>query len=407
MVLDVGVCANNGVVIKEILMKPELFDRPGGRVVRAPAGYWAFVPNPLPASFPWTPDLVAALSEADRALGELAGLGRSIPNPHLLIRPFVRREAVLSSRIEGTRASLSDLYAYEAVQLALFEPASDVREVYNYVRALEHGLARLHDLPLSLRLIREIHARLMEGVRGEHQTPGEFRRSQNWIGPAGSGPEDAPYVPPPVQEMHEALDALERFLHTPSLLPPLVRLGLIHYQFEAIHPFLDGNGRIGRLLITLLLCAWDLLPEPLLYLSAYFETWRQDYYDLLLAVSRRGQWEAWLTFFLRGVTIQSRDAVARAQRLQDLREQYRIGLQAARAPARLLRALDLLFAQPVLSVRQMGIALEVNYSTAQRYIQQLAEAGLLQEVTGQARNRVYRSEAILRAIDEPLPNEKE
>ena len=190
---------------------------------------------------------MSALSEADRALGELAGLGRSLPNPHLLIRPFVRREAVLSSRIEGTRASLSDLYAYEAVQLALFDSSSDVPEVYNYVQALEYGLERLRDLPLSLRLIREIHARLMEGVRGEHQTPGEFRHSQNWIGPPGSTPNDAPFVPPPVPEMQETLDAFERFLHTSSPLPPLVRLGLIHYQFEAIHPFLDGNGRIGRL----------------------------------------------------------------------------------------------------------------------------------------------------------------
>ena len=223
-------------------MQPELFrDSPSGRAVRTPAGYWAFVPNPLPPAFSWTPTLVAALSEADRALGELAGLGRALPNPHLLIRPFVRREAVLSSRIEGTQASLSDLYAYEAVQLALFEPTPDVREVYNYVRALEYGLDRLRDLPLSLRLIREIHARLMEGVRGERQTPGEFRRSQNWIGPAGSTPESAPFVPPPVLEMQDALDSFEHFLHSASVLPRLVSLGFIHYQFEAIHPFLDGN----------------------------------------------------------------------------------------------------------------------------------------------------------------------
>jgi Fic family protein len=296
------------------------------------------------------------------------------------------------------------LYAYEAVQLALFEPGSDVPEVFNYVRALEYGLARLHELPLSLRLIREVHARLTEGVRGEHQTPGEFRRSQNWIGPVGSTPENAPYVPPPVDEMHEALSTLERFLHTPSVIPPLVRLGLIHYQFEAIHPFLDGNGRIGRLLVTLLSCAWDLLPEPLLYLSAYFEAQRQNYYDLLLAVSQRGEWEDWLTFFLNGVTAQSRDAVARAGRLQDLREQYRARLQAVRAPARLLQALDLLFDQPVLSVRQVETTLKLNYTTAQRYVQQLVEVGLLQEVTGQARNRVYRAEAVLRAIDEPLSN---
>lgn len=375
---------------------------PAGHVVRARGGYWAFMPNPLPPPLTWAPELVATLSEADRALGELAGLGRSLPNPHLLIRPFVRREAVLSSRIEGTQASLSDLYAYEAVQLALFEGPPDVREVYNYVRALEYGLERLQDLPLSLRLIREIHARLMEGARGEHQTPGEFRRSQNWIGPPGCTLNDAPFVPPPVPEMHEALDAFEKFLHTPSSLPPLVRLGLIHYQFEAIHPFLDGNGRIGRLLITLLLCAWDLLPEPLLYLSAYFEAHRQRYYDLLLAVSQQGAWEEWLTFFLRGVAVQARDAVIRARRLQDLRERYREQFQTARAAARLLQVVDLLFAQPVLTIGRVAEALGVSFPAARQYVSQLEQVGLLHEITGQARNRVYQADEVLRTIEEPL-----
>ena len=290
---------------------------PAGRVVHAAGEYWAFVPNPLPPKLAWTSELVVTLSEADRALGELAGLGRSLPNPHLLIRPFVRREAVLSSRIEGTQSTLFDLYAYEAVQLSMFKPPPDVREVYNYVRALEHGMARLPTLPLSLRLIREIHAHLMEGVRGEHQTPGEFRRSQNWIGPPGCTLTDARFVPPPVPEMQESLHALETFLHASPTLPPLMRLGLIHYQFEAIHPFLDGNGRVGRLLITLLLCAWDLLSEPLLYLSAYFDAHRQDYYDLLLRVSQHGAWEDWLTFFLRGIATQAQDSVARAGRLQE------------------------------------------------------------------------------------------
>ena len=384
-------------------MNPEAFrNSPAGRVFRAPGGYWAFAPNPLPPELPWTVELVTSLSEADRALGELAGLGRSLPNPHLLIRPFVRREAVLSSRIEGTQASLSDLYAFEAVQLALFEPASDVHEVYNYVRALEYGLERLQELPLSLRLIREIHGRLMESVRGEHQTPGEFRRGQNWIGPPGSTPKDAPFVPPPVPEMQESLHAFEGFLHTSSALPPLVRLGLIHYQFEVIHPFLDGNGRIGRLLITLLLCAWNLLTEPLLYLSAYFEAHRQTYYDLLLAVGQEGSWEEWLTFFLRGVAVQSRDAVTRSERLLDLREQTREQLQKARAAARLLQVVDLLFAQPVLTVRQVEAALDVNFSTAQRYVNQLEEAGVLREITGQARNRVYRADKVLHTIEEPL-----
>jgi len=389
-------------------MDPESFRlSPAGRLVRSPSGYWAFVPNPLPPEIPWTVELIALLSEADRELGELAGLGRLLPNPHLLIRPFVRREAVLSSRIEGTQASLSDLYAYEAGQLALFEATSDVREVYNYVRALEYGLERLQDLPLSLRLIREMHALLLEGVRGEHLTPGEFRRSQNWIGPAGCTLEEAPFVPPPVAEMQEALDAFEKFLHQPLSLPPLVRLGLIHYQFEAIHPFLDGNGRIGRLLITLLLCAWGLLPQPLLYLSAYFEAHRQAYYDLLLAVSQKGAWKEWLTFFLRGVKEQARDAVSRARRLQILREKYRERLQTARAAARLLQVVDFLFAQPVFTVKRVGDTLGVDFSAAQRYVSHLEEEGLVEEITGQARNRIYRASELLKAIEAPISEEEE
>ena len=219
-----------------------------GKVVRQPQGYWTFLPAPLPPALSFSPALVSALSVADQALGELRGLGGGLANPHLLIRPLARREAVLSSRIEGTRASLDDLLAYEAKGLSFLQTDSDVHEVHNYVRALEYGLERINTLPISLRLIRELHARLMEGVRGDIWTPGEFRRSQNWIGPVGSTLETAPYVPPPADDMLAALGDLENFIHTLSDLPPLVRLGLIHYQFEAIHLFLDGNGRVGRLL---------------------------------------------------------------------------------------------------------------------------------------------------------------
>jgi Fic family protein len=379
-------------------------------------GYWAFAPNPLPPPIEWTPDLVSTLSDADRALGELAGLGRSLPNPHLLIRPFVHWEAVLSSRIEGTRASLSDLYAYEAAQPVRdhqnpsdsnglptsAEIPTDVREVANYVRALEYGLERMATLPLSLRLIREMHGHLMPGVRGEGQAPGEFRTSQNWIGPPGCTLERATYVPPPPGEMTEALNTLDQFLHAPSQLPPLLRLGLIHYQFESIHPFLDGNGRSGRLLVTLLLCAWDLLPAPLLYLSAFFEAQRAEYYDCLLEVSRTGAWERWLVFFLRGVAEQARDAVGRARRLQALRERYRGELQSRRMAARLLQLVDLLFAQPVVTARQVEAALGVDFPTALRYVNQLVEARVLRETTGKARKRVYRADEILQAIEAPL-----
>lgn len=376
-------------------------DSPSGRVLWVSSGgYWAFVPHPLPPTLSWTEELVRALSEADRALGELAGLGKSLLNPHLLIRPFVRREAVLSSRIEGTQASLADVYAFEAALAPAAGSPPDVQEVVNYVAALELGLQRLATLPLSLRLIRELHARLMQGVRGDFQTPGEFRRSQNWIGPPGALLRDATFVPPPVSELMDALGALEHYLHASDALPPLVRLGLIHYQFEAIHPFLDGNGRVGRLLITLLLCAWDLLPQPLLYLSAYFEQNRQTYYELLLAVSQRAAWEAWLAFFLRGVASQARNAVQRAGHLQALRESYRTQLQAVR-PARLLQAVDLLFVQPILTTRQVEAALALDFATAQRYVDQLVAAGLLREITGKARNRIYRADEVLAALEAP------
>lgn len=378
-----------------------------GWVRRATTGYHYFVPQPLPPDLSLPPDLIVALSEADRALGQLAGLGRSLVNPHLLMLPFSRREAVLSSRIEGTQASLSDLYAYEAVQLAMFESPSDVREVFNYVQALEYGLERLETLPLSLRLIREIHAKLMAGVRGETQTPGEFRRSPNWIGPAGSSLTTATYVPPAPDELPAALDAFEKYLHADPDWPPLIRLGLIHYQFEAIHPFLDGNGRIGRLLITLLLVSWGLLPRPLLYLSAYIEANRQRYYDLLLAVSQRGEWLAWLHFFLEGVASQALDAVTRAERLHSLRESYRRQLQQERASAKLLQAIDLLFVRPVVTVQHLETELQVSFATAGKYVSRLTAQGILREITGQARNRVFLAEAILQAIDDPLTPDAE
>lgn len=373
-----------------------------GSLIRSPSGYWAFVPHPLPPKFEWSNPLAGALSDADRALGALSGLSHALPNPHLLVRPFVRREAVLSSRIEGTQASLTDLYAFEAKQTAPLDAPPDVREVYNYVTALEYGLKRLDTLPMSLRLIRELHAHLMKGVRGEQMTPGEFRRSPNWIGPVGSTLETAVYVPPPPSEMDQALGEFEKFLHAEHNLPPLVRIALIHYQFEAIHPFLDGNGRVGRLLISLLLGMWELLPEPLLNLSVYIERNRQSYYDHLLAVSQHSAWEKWLLFFLTGVTEQSRDGVLRIQRLQELRERYRARVQATRASARLLQVVELLFEKPLVSVAVVQTALKIHFPNAQGYIQQLVDLGILREITGRERNRVYRADEILQAIEEQL-----
>jgi Fic family protein len=370
-----------------------------GRTLRTSKGYWTFLPNPLPPTINWSAGLINTLGEAERNLGRLASLADSLPSPHILVQPFIRREAVLSSRIEGTHASLVDLYQYESVQLSFLENTSDVREVHNYVRAMDYGLERSKTLPVSLRLIREIHGILMKDVRGEHLTPGEFRRSQNWIGPPGSTIESATLVPPPVDEMHRALDALEKFIHTISDIPQLVRVGLIHYQFEAIHPFLDGNGRMGRLLLILLLIEWRLISQPLLYLSAYFEAHRLEYYDHLLAVSNRGEWENWLLFFLKGVSSQSQDAIIRIERLGQLRTAYRERLRTERAASRLQQTLDVLFERPILNIRQVEAALNVPYRTAQRYIGRLEEIGILREVTGQARNRLYRADEILRALE--------
>ena len=309
----------------------------------------------------------------------------------------------MSSRIEGTQATLEDIYQYEAGQLSFLQPNSDAREVHNYVAALDYGLARLNTLPVSLRLIREVHQQLMEGVRGDMWTPGEFRRSQNWIGPAGSTLQTAPYVPPPVEDMLEALNQLERYIHTPSDISPIVRVGLIHYQFEAIHPFLDGNGRVGRLLIILLLCQWELLPQSLLYLSHYFEKHRGEYYARLLAISQQGKWEEWLAFFLTGVRDQSRDATIRIRALQALRENYYRIFTDQRKSLHLQQLVDFLIGHPILTVGQVQKGLNLrDYKTAQRYIMRLQDASILTEITGKLRNRLFRANEILKTIEEPI-----
>ena len=371
-----------------------------GRVVRTPRGHWAFVPNPLPPPLEWTDSLVSLLSRADRALGELSGLGENLPNPHLLIYPFVRKEAVISSRIEGTQSSLSDLLLFEATKV---EKQRDVREVQNYVKALEYGIKRLEELPLGLRLIRELHGILMEGVRGERATPGEFRRSQNWIGPGNCPVEEATYVPPPVSEMMEALDGLEKFLHGDPELPQLVQLALIHYQFEAIHPFIDGNGRIGRLLVSLFLCQRGILAKPLLYLSAFFERYRQEYYSRLLRVSQRGEWREWLEFFLRAVVEQCHDALARSHRLLDLhRSYYERSLERKLTPAA-RQLMELVFRVPVVNTRSVQASLGLTFAGARKVIEVLERENILEEVTGRKRNRAYAAGEVLRILEEDIP----
>ena len=378
---------------------PDQLRQPHGRLVDCPGGYRAFVPAPPPPPLSWDEALTVSLSSADRAIGRLAGEGRRLPNPHLLIRPFVRKEAVLSSRIEGTRATLGELLAAEAGAPVDRSP-DDLREVGNYVTALEYGLERLETLPVSLRLVRELHEQLMRGVRGDVATPGEFRRSQNWIGPPGCTLNEATYVPPPPEELMPCLDAWERFLHDESL-PPLVHAAVAHAHFEAIHPFLDGNGRVGRLLITLLLVARGVLPSPLLYLSAYFEGTRDAYYAHLLAMTERGEWEEWLAYFLRGVVLQSEDAVRRIERLDDLLADWRQELAGLRSrlPE---RALDLFAENPFWTVGGVAERLEVAFTTAQRGIDRLEDAGIVSRVGEGRRNRVYCAEAILDVLERPL-----
>ena len=370
-----------------------------GKVIRTPQGYAAFIPAPLPPLLVYDDDLVLALSRADAALSELSGLGRHLPNPHLLIAPYVRREAVLSSRIEGTKASLSDLLLDEMENAASVpRKEDDVREVRNYVVALEYGIKRLRDLPLSLRLVRELHARLMKGVRGERATPGEFRRSQNWIGPPGSTPATAPYVPPPPEHMQEALADWERFLREREKLPDLIQCALMHEQFEAIHPFLDGNGRVGRLLITLFLIERGRLSQPLLYLSAYIEAHRQDYYDLLQRARTDGDWIGWLRFFITGVTETAGEAVRHAGRLMDLREKFRARL---RDKPKALALLDQLFINPYMTVARAERILKVSNPTARQAVTLLQKNGMLDEISGRAWGRLYLAKPILRAIENP------
>lgn len=376
---------------------------PSGKLVRATGGYWAFVPGPLPPRIEWDDALVSIMSEADIALGTLSGLGETLPNPHLLIYPFIRREAVLSSRIEGTQSSLSDLLLFEATQV---EKRGDVREVQNYVRAMEYGLKRLNEMPLSLRFIRELHGVLMEGVRGGHATPGEFRRSQNWIGSAGATLNEATYVPPPVMEMQECLGQLEKFLHSETRLPPLIEAALVHYQFETIHPFLDGNGRIGRLLVTLLLCQRNVLSKPMLYLSAFFEQHRKDYYDLLLKVSSSGAWREWIEFFLKAVAVQSEDSVSRSRRLQELQHSYMQLAREQRMSPTAMQLVDLLLMKPVVSTKTVQESLKITYPGAQKAIKALQEVGILTEITGRKRDKAYAANDVLKALDgETSPEE--
>lgn len=362
------------------MVDPSLFVAPErGRVVAVvgPDGpYHAFVPTSLPRQLDLSTDTVAALSRADMALGRLAGAGRLLPNPHLLLTPYVLREAVSSSRIEGTQTSLSEVLTAQAEGDARSE---DVREVQNYVAALERGLERLTALPISKRLTAEIHARLLEGVRGREKTPGQFRRIQNYIGSPDDRVRSATFVPPPPgEEMEQALADWERFHHEDLQMPLLVRCALLHYQFETIHPFLDGNGRLGRLLIVFFLAEQGALPSPLLYLSSYFEQHRSQYADLLQSTRERGTLQEWVRFFLHGVEVQAIDAVERAERLVDLRERYRQDLAGTRSRAS--EVVDRIFVNPFVTAPRVAKELAITNQGAQYLLGQLEAAGIIRPV---------------------------
>ena len=365
-----------------------------GRYIRQPSGYSAFIPAalpPQPALALGGGELPGLLSAADRALGRLDGSVLTLPNPDLFVFMYVRKEAVLSSQIEGTQSSLQDLLAAEAQMFDQNLPR-DVDEVVNYVRAMHHGLGRLAQLPVSVRLIREIHAELMQGVRGGRLQPGELRTSQNWIGPAGSTLNTATFVPPPHHVVPQALGELEHFLHGDDKLPPLVRIALAHVQFETIHPFLDGNGRVGRLLITFLLTERGVLHKPVLYLSHYFRQHRQAYYEHLQAVREGGAWEAWLAFFLRGVVEVAGEAAETARRIQQLREQHRsaITAQLGRAAGNGHKVLESLFDRPIVTVNDVQKTIGTTYAAANSLVSRLVKLGILGEMTGNARNRRFR-----------------
>ena len=381
-------------------MNPQDFteDAPG-ELVRNADGHWAFSPRDLPGPIEYTPDLVADLVDAEHALGRLVGKAADLPDPQIVTRSFVRREAQLSSRIENTYARYAEL-AMADQEAELEERTPSLREVRNNERALTFALTAVREQgrPVSLSLLREMHAMLMVGVRGEEQRPGQFRRVQAYIG-RSHDIRDAAFVPPPHYLVNDAMESLERFIRQPDRTPALLRSAMIHYQFETIHPFADGNGRTGRALILLLLCEEGKLPLPVLNPSLYMEHNRGDYYQGLREVSLKGDWGGWYRYYLRGIENSAKDAMERIEKITGLRAEYQTLLQRTRNSALLLRLVDHLFASPATSVTRAAELLEVDYTTASRHVARLVDAGILEEVTGRARDRVYLAKPVIAAIE--------
>jgi len=362
-----------------------------GKSVTQPAGYKAFIPNPLPPDPPlvYDEELQALLSQADRAVARLDGITTVLPNPDLFIGMYVKKEALLSSQIEGTQASLEGVLEFEA-DLTPQGDMEGVLEVVNYIKAMNYGIQRLKEFPMSLRLIREVHRLLIEGTRGTHRSPGEFRRSQNWIGPPGATLNDAAFIPPPPSLITQSTGDLEKFLYEKDTIPPLVKIALIHAQFETIHPFLDGNGRIGRLLIAFYLVWKEILSKPLLYLSYYLKKYRSDYYGFLEKIRTEGAWEEWIKFFLKGVHVTSAEAAATAREIIGLREKLHEELYS-RSIASIygVKLVDLLFAKPVINVGDVIQGLKVSKETASELVRKFEAAEIITEITGKKRYRKY------------------
>jgi Fic family protein len=360
-------------------------------------GYKAFHPNPLPPEPPLAQDeeLTYLLGKATHAVGRLSGLSAIIPDPDLFVYLYVRKEALLSSQIEGTQCSLEDILNPEVETNSGSIPSPDIEEVSNYVKAMNQGLARLTSLPVSARLIKEIHTMLMRGVRGSGKTPGEFRISQNWIGRPGATLTTAQFVPPPPEEVERLISDLEKFIHSPDRIPPLIKVALIHAQFETIHPFLDGNGRLGRLLITYLLVFWNVLDKPLLYISYYFKAHRTEYYARLMDIRLHGDWESWIKFFLRAVYESADMGVQSATEIHKLMTSHRLRVQNEDVSPTTLQVYDRFCREPILSASILVAKLSSSKPTIQRALSYLQSLGIIQEVSGKQRHRRYAYQAYL------------
>jgi len=382
-------------------MKPSsVSSKAPGKVIKTLKGYYTYIPNPLPPKIIWSNDLVFLLADVGSSLVRLEEAGKFIPVPQGVIQPIVRKEAVFSSQIEGTQTSFQNLYRYEAGQTTFLEQVTDIQEVKRYGEALNYGVERIKTLPISMRLMKEMHAILFTGGEGSHSTPGEFRQTQNWIGRPGATLMNARYIPPPVNEMQHSLADLEKYIHTDSDLPEIIRVALIHYQFEAIHPFLDGNGRIGRLMIPLLLINWGVLSQPLLNLSVFIEKNRTEYYDRLLAVSQKGQWQEWLLFFLQGVKEQANDMILKLNAIQSYRVAVQRIISVDRLKKKLTKVVDYFISTPISSVTQAVEKTKLgNFSTMQRYFDRLGAYGVLREISGGQRNRIYQADEILKILE--------